>query len=198
MRTVIGRLRFVLIVVLGVGGALTAALGDASPQIFDVVVLSTALLAGYLIELRPANRAPLPMGFAVVLVVLRAASPVEFVAVVSAASLIAVIMRTDCRSVADRLLLLAEFLSEGLGAGAVYRLIADATGGAGSRASVLGALAGAAITQIVVADLVALSRQHRVASIQARGADLALITSGMLMAVGYGGIAGHGRLGLWG
>jgi hypothetical protein len=63
---------------------------------------------------------------------------------------------------------------------------------------VLGALAGAAITQILVADLVVLAQTHRVAPVHARGADVALVTSGMLMAVGYAGISGQGRLGLWG
>jgi hypothetical protein len=77
-------------------------------------------------------------------------------------------------------------------------LVADTTSGADARASVLGALASAAIVQIAVADLVTFARERRLPPVRARGADLALVTSGMLMAVGYGGIGGQGRLGLWG
>ena len=67
-----------------------------------------------------------------------------------------------------------------------------------TRALVLGALAGAAVAQIVAADIFTALRDHRVASWRARGADLALATSGILMAVGYDGIHGQGRFGLWG
>jgi hypothetical protein len=39
---------------------------------------------------------------------------------------------------------------------------------------------------------------REIAPLRARGADVALITSGILMAVGYDGIDGRGQLGLWG
>lgn len=190
--------RLAAVVVVGLCGTLAAALAGASSQTLDVLVLGSALVAGYLVQLRPTSRAALPLGFAVVLVLLRATSAVEFVGVVVAASLVAVLLRTDRRGLVARVLLLAELLAEGLVAGAVYRVIVDATNGADSRASVLGALAAAAIVQILLADVVGFTRDHRLAPIRARGADLALVTSGMLMAVGYGGIGGHGRLGLWG
>jgi len=195
---VIGRVRLASAVIMSLFAVLAAVLVGASPQTIDVVVLGSALLVGYLIDLRPTNRAAMPIGYAVVLVLLRAASPVEFVATIAAVSMTAVILRPDYRGFAARLLLLAELLSAGLGAGAVYRLVADATSGADARASVLGALASAAVVQIAVVDLVAFARERRLPPVRTRGADLALVTSGMLMAVGYGGIGGQGRLGLWG
>ena len=194
----IGRVRLALALIMSLFAVLTAVLVGAGPQTIDVVVLGSALLVGYLIDLRPTNRAALPVGYAVVLVLLRAASPLEFVATIAVVSMTAVILRPDCRGLAARLLLLAELLSAGLGAGAVYRLVTDATSGADARASVLGALASAAVVQIAVADLVAFAREHRLPPLRTRGADVALVTSGMLMAVGYGGIGGQGRLGLWG
>jgi hypothetical protein len=50
----------------------------------------------------------------------------------------------------------------------------------------------------LVADLVSAVRGTRIAPLSKRGADLALITSGILMAVGYSGVDGTGRMGLWG
>ncbi|HCG01256.1 MAG TPA: hypothetical protein DEV93_12010 [Chloroflexi bacterium] len=194
----IGRVRALLALAASLVAVLTAVLVGARPETLDVVILGSALLAGYLIDLRPATRSALPLGYAVIMVLLRAASPGEFVAAVAAASAAAVILRADQRGFAARLLLLAELLSAGLGAGAVYRLVADATSGADASASVLGALASAAVVEIAVNDLVAFAKERRFPPLRARGADLALVSSGMLMAVGYGGIGGQGRLGLWG
>ena len=54
-----------------------AVLVGARSETLDVVILGSALLAGYLIDLRPANRSALPVGYAVIMVLLRAASPVK-------------------------------------------------------------------------------------------------------------------------
>jgi hypothetical protein len=192
------RVRLATALAIGLCAVVVAVLVGASTPTVDVVVLSSALLGGYLVDLRPANRDPLPVAFAVVLVLLRAASPVEFVAAVGVASVVAVALRPHDAGLPARSLLVAEFLAAGLGAGAAYRLVLDATTRADARASVLGALACAAIVEIAVADVVALARDHRFPPLRTRGADVALVSSGMLMAVGYGGIGGNGRLGLWG
>ena len=186
------------LVLIGVVGVSIAILVGSDRRLIDVIVLGVALVAADLVELRPANRVALPLGFAFVLVLLRAATATEFVIAVTAGSAVAVLLRKDMDNIASRLLLFAEFLAGGLGAGAVYRLVIDAASGTDARATVLGALAGAALVEILVADLVSLARDHRLAPVRARGADLALVSSGMLMAVGYGGIGGQGRLGLWG
>jgi hypothetical protein len=60
------------------------------------------------------------------------------------------------------------------------------------------ALTLAAIAPVVVADLVGYVRDRVIAPLAARSADVAVITSGILMAVGYDGIDGDGELGLWG
>lgn len=187
-----------LVAISGICVVVAVSLG-ASQQLVDVIVLGAALVVGNLVELRPAERSPLPFGFAIVIVLLRAATPGEFIAVVAGASVVGVALRTEPRGWPARLLLLAEFLAEGLGAGAIYRLIASAGGGStATPLVVLLALGGAAISEIVVADLVAFVRDHRWARLRSRGADLALVSSGILMAVGYGGLDGQGRLGLWG
>ena len=173
------------------------ALGAAASTI-DLVVIGTALVAGFMLELRPGERDPLPVGFAVVLVLLRAASPGQFVAIAAIAPMIAVLLRVEPPGIPSRALLLAEYLAAGLGAGAAYALIMRIGGSSDSRLIVLCSLAGAGVVELAVADVVTLLRNRKLAGWRARGADLALITSGTLMAIGYGGIAGQARLGLWG
>jgi hypothetical protein len=180
------------------GGTVLVCLSlGASHQVLDLVVIGAALVAGCMVDLRPAGRAPLPVALAIIPVLLRAATPDEFVVVVAAAALVAAVSRRDLKSIGQRLLLLAELLAAAYGAGAVFRAITASTSSS-SRVGVLGALAAAAITEIVVADLVALERDRRIAGLRDRAADVVVVSSGMLMAVGYGGLAGHGRLGLWG
>jgi hypothetical protein len=189
-----------VIVVTGFGVvlALVAAFAGMGRDGPDLIVLGTALVIGELFELRPAARAPLPLSFAVVVVLVRAADVEQFMAIVVCAFLVGVVLRTEPAGVMSRVLLYVERLAEALAAGAVYYAIIDTSSGRDTRAVVLGAVAAAAVVEILIADSVTLIREHRVAPLRDRGADLALVTSGMLMAVGYGGIDGEGRLGLWG
>ena len=76
--------------------ALVTALAlQADRRVIDVIVIGTALAVSDLFELRPANRAPIPLGFAVALVLLRAATLSQFVVIVLAAALVACILRGD-------------------------------------------------------------------------------------------------------
>jgi len=170
----------------------------ASTDTTNLVVIGTALVAGYVFELRPDGRSPLPVALAFVVVLLRAASPAEFVAIACITPLVAVTLRTEPRRLADRTVLLAEFLAEGLGAGAAFYLIVRADNSLDQGLLVFCALAGAVVVELLVADTVTFVRTGHVARLRGRGADLALATSGMLMAIGYGGVGGQGRLGLWG
>jgi hypothetical protein len=138
------------------------------------------------------------LSFAVAVVLVPASTPVEYALVVGVGYLVAVAIRPGPFVWWDRLLLFAERIAEGYVIRAAYRLVVDATENAEQQALVLGALAIAAVAPVIVADLVTAVREHRVAPARARGADLALVTSAMLMAVGYAGIDGEGRLGLWG
>ena len=182
----------------GIALAIGAAIIDVDPLVPDLIILGTALVVGELFELRPANRAPLPLSFAVVVVLLRAADIEQFIVIVTSAFLVAAILKREPTGLRLRSLLCAERLTEALAAGAVYSAIIGTDRGPDTRAVVLVALAAAAIVEIAIADAVTAVREHRVAPIRYRGADLALVTSGMLMAVGYWGIDGRGRLGLWG
>jgi hypothetical protein len=188
------RIAFVAIAGAVAAGALEA-FSWGNPEL---AVLGAALVASELFELRPMGRAPLPISFAVAVVLVPASTPTEYALVVGIGYLVAVAIRPEPAGLWDRTLLLAERLAEGYVIRAAYRLVVDATERGETRALVLGALAAAAVAPVVVADVVTAVRQHRVASARVRGADLALVTSAMLMTVGYAGIDGEGRLGLWG
>jgi hypothetical protein len=164
----------------------------------DLVVLAVALLVGEQFELRPQSRSPLPLSFAVVVVLAGATTPSQFVSVIAATFAVGVALRVEPRGLEPRVALYFERLVEALGAGIAYRLVVESVSLNDQKALVLSALAAAAIVEILLADLVVVIQDRRVAPLRARGADLALVTSGMLMAVGYAGIEGVGALGLWG
>jgi hypothetical protein len=185
------------LVLLGLVAALIAYTFNVDRSITDLIVIGTALTVGNLFELRPAHRVPLPMGFAVTLVLLRAATRAEFVAVVVLAAVVATALRRDASSVGGRPVYATELIAAGLVAGIAFRLTMDSFN-ASSRTGMFVALAAAGVLEIFVADLVSLARGRRLASIRERGADVAIVSSGILMAVGYGGLGGRGRLGLWG
>ena len=190
--------RMIGVALAGAIAGIVAALTTSGSVIPDLAVLTAALVLGELVELRPAGRAPLPLSLAVIVVLVRAATPLQFVIVVVVGELVATALRTEPARIGARLVVAAERLAEALAAGAAYRVVIDQWSGADDRAVVLGALTAAAVAEIVVADIVTAVRERRVASLRNRAADLAIITSGILMAVGYGGIEGKGDLGLWG
>jgi hypothetical protein len=190
--------RLLAVAAFGVSVALVGLVAGIGARDIDIIVLGTALVIGNLIELRPANRSPLPIGFAVIVVLVRAATPREYVAVVLGATITSAVLR-DRREAPGRVLWCAEILAASLAAGAAYQLLVDGLStSVSSSESVLLALAGAGMAEILVVDVVDGIREHHIAPIRARGADVALVRSGILMSVGYGGLARHGRLGLWG
>jgi len=146
-------------------------------------------------ELKPANRDPLPLSFAVMTVIVTSV-PWQVAVVVLAAEFVAYSVHPEVRGIGARSLRIAERAAEAFAAGAVYQVV-HALSFSNDRAIDLAALTAAAIVPIIVADLVVYVRDRRIAPLEARSADLAIVTSGILMAVGYKGIAGDGRLGLW-
>lgn len=187
-----------LVAVFGVLAACMADLNGVSESMTSLIVLATALVVAEQFRLRPVNRAPLPLSFAIVVVVLRAADPGQFALTVTASFAIAMLLLENPRGVLNRTLLFLERLVEAFAAMGMFIAINESAGGDDTQVVVLGSLAAAAIAEIVVADVFTYVRERRVAPPRARGADLALITSAILMSVGYDGVDGAGRLGLWG
>lgn len=184
------------LLVAGLIAACAARLVGAPSAVVDLSLLAGALAAGELVYLRPTDRSPLPLSFAVMTVIVTSA-PWQAVIAIVVAELVACSVNSDLRGFRARVLRLAERCAEAFAAGAVYQL-ATASGVGNDRAADLTALTLAALAPVVVADVVGYVRYRALAPIRARGADVAIVTSGILMAVGYQGIDGHGRLGLWG
>src|SRR4051794_36069086 len=84
-----------MVVALGAVAAALAELLDSGGSSSSVVVLGAAIICGEIFVLRPAHRAPLPLSYAVFLVLLRAGSPAEFVIAVCVAELIALLFRPE-------------------------------------------------------------------------------------------------------
>lgn len=170
--------------------------GGAGPTAAGLAVLAGALAGGELMELKPANRAPLPLSFALMTVIVTV-KPWQAVTVVLTAEAVAALINPNLSGLASRAVRLCERAAEAFAAGAVFQLIQVADFG-DARVNDLVALTFTAIVPIVVADLVEYVRSGTLAPLRARSADVAIVTSGILMAVGYDGIADKGRLGLWG
>jgi hypothetical protein len=163
---------------------------------FAIAAIAAGMLVGELLELRPLARATVPLSYAVVLVLLRATSPVQFLIAVTAVEAVAFVLRP-----APNLLTRAELFAQRMVAVAaalgLYHLVISVADSQ-SKAVVLAALALAGIGELLVDDVVfALHTRHVDLSLRGRSAQLALVTSGMLMAVGYDGLEGKGGVGLW-
>ena len=178
--------------------ALVVEVLDLNPLFADLAVLAAGVAIGELVVLHPQGRSPLPLSFAVFTVLVRAGTPAQVVVVVVAAELVAFALRAGPLSFWRRASLFVERCAEALAAGAVYNLVMRLGHSQEELGVVVLALTLAAVAPIVVSDLVTYVRRREIAPLSARSADLAVVTSGILMAVGYDGIATEGRLGLWG
>jgi len=190
--------RLTIVALLGAIAAGVATLVDPDGSATVLVVLGAAVAAGELLVLRPAERAPLPLSYAVILVLVRAASPAEFLVTVVAAEAVVYLLRPE-RSEWDRVWLTAIRLGAAVAALGTFHLVTNLIDGQDGRWVVLVALAAAGIVEVLVDDLLHVVRVRRFyLSTKGRSADLALITSGMLMSVGYMAIGDHEGMGLWG
>jgi hypothetical protein len=200
--------RVLATIVVGALAGAAAWLVDPDGSAPALVLLGAGIIAGELFELRPLGRAPLALSLAVMVVLARVATVPEFAAVIVGAELIAAVVRPGPSSISGRAVRMIERLTEAAATVAAYRLVHSALDSADGRVQVLVALAAAAVAAIALADAWHVARElRRRPTIAAprdlfprdgRTADVTLIASGMLMAVGARGIDGKGDLGLWG
>jgi hypothetical protein len=109
------------------------------------------------------------------------------------------LVRPEPSRVERRLALFFERMVEGLATVVVYHALVSGLDQATGRTRELVALATASVTPIVIAELARIVRERRVViSVRGRSADLALVTSAMLMAISDRGIDGRPGMGLWG
>jgi hypothetical protein len=202
------RARLFAVVVIGALAGTAAYLVDSEGSAAVLAVLGAGIVAGELFELRPLGRAPLAMSLAVMVVLARVATVAEFAVVIVVAELIAGAVRPAPRSIGGRVARTIERFMEAAATVAAYRVVLAALESADGRVQVMLALAAGAVAAIAVADVWHVVRELRrsptVAAprnlfpLDGRTADLTLIASGMLMAVGARGIDGKGDVGLWG
>jgi hypothetical protein len=194
--------RFIQVAVL-LGGSALVALGtqvaEAGTKWAALALIGGAIAAGELIELRPPLRVPLPISFAFMVVLAERGSVKDATLVLLVALLASFLVRPEPTSVEGRLALFVERLAEGLSAVVVYHAVVSAVGQPTDRGGELFALAAASVTPIAIAEIARMVRQRHVSiPLHGRSADLALITSAVLMAISDRGIDGNGRMGLWG
>lgn len=162
-----------------------------------LAALGGAMVVGEALELRPADRPVLPVSFAFVLVLARVGTAGEVALTIVLAELAAV----WCRENRDAATRVAGFVHRGAAAAAgvvAYRWVDGAFADSRSTAAVLlGLVAGSAAMLAVHALPDAVRRRHLDVGRSGRSAEIALITSGMLMSVGYGGLDDRPGMGLW-
>jgi hypothetical protein len=128
----------------------------------------------------------------------RAAPFAEYALVITLAATAGVLIRPDLTGLRDRVFVWAECTLAGLACGAVFHAASGIGDRADSTGPLLLALGAAALAELLVADAMGVLLGQKSAPFRARGADIALVSSGILMAMGYAGISGKGNLGLWG
>jgi hypothetical protein len=193
------RRRVVLVCVLGLVAGTIAHLADSNGRADALTFLAAGLVLGELLALRLEDRGALPLSYAVLVVLASSFSVHEYLFAVLGAELVSILLRITDRSRGWRITIFAVRMAVAAATYAAYQGAWHLVGEREQVAPVLGALAAAAGAQLLV-DVTASKLFRLGASFAARGrlAWLAIASSGMLMAIGYRGVNGHGRVGIWG
>lgn len=190
--------RALLVVAATAVAAVVAHLARPGGPALTYVVLAGAVALGELVELRPPRRTAIPLAFAVLPVVARALSVRDGVVVFAAGALVGAALRLSPTGVVDRVLLAAMRTVVAVVTLVAFH-VAISEWGNRSRWVVLAALAAGSAAGLLVHEILLLLDTHRrPAPLVERSAELALVTSGLLMAIGYGGVGGDGAMGLGG
>jgi hypothetical protein len=193
------RRRIGLVVIAGLIAGLIAHVVSPDSSAADLCFLATGLVLGELLVLRLEDNSSLPLSYAVLIVLASSFTLPEYVAAVVGAEVIVFALRMVDSSTRWRLATLLERLVVSAATFAAYRLVWSAVDHQEKVGAVLLALASAAAAQVVV-DVIVRRVLHLGLSLspRARLAWLAIASSGMLMAIGYRGVNGDGKVGIWG
>jgi hypothetical protein len=193
--------RWARVLVLVLGGAAVAVgieIAHRGSPWAPLAVIGGAIAAGELIQLKPPQRAALPISFAFMVVLAREASVQDAALVLVVAELATFLVRSEPTSVEGRLALFGERIVEGMAAVFVYHGMAEALGEL-STPKLLFALAITALAPLVIAEIARMVRERSLSlSAHGRMADVALVTSATLMAISALGVNGTSGMGLWG
>jgi len=191
--------RVVLVCVFGLIAGAIAHIADPNGPSDALTFFAVGLVLGELLSLRLEDRSALPLSYAVLVVIAASFGWREFAIAVLGAEVVSISLRITDRNHAWRLKIFGVRMTVAAATFVAYLAAWHLVGQREQVAPVLAALAAAAIAQVVV-DVSASKVFKLGASFSARGrlAWLAIASSGMLMAIGYRGVDGNGRLGIWG
>jgi hypothetical protein len=192
------RRRIAFVAIAGIVAGTITRVADPTGTSGALVFLATGLVVGELLVLRLENGTAVPLSYAVLVVLASSFPAPQYAGAVAGAELISLLLRFSDRQSGWRVRILLERLV--VAAATILAYDAARTVARGEHvAAVLVALAVAAVSQVAV-DLAArwALRLQPTFSDRARLAWLAIASSGMLMAIGYRGVDGRGRIGIWG
>ncbi len=184
---------------LGFVGALIAHLTDPSGRAYTLTLLATGLVLGELLALRLEDRGAVPLSYAVLVVLASTFQLREYAIAVAGAEVVSILLRVTDRQRGRPAVLFGVRIAVAAATYGAYQGAWHLVGRREAMAPVLVALGAAAAAQLAV-DVTA-SKVFRLGeSFSARGrlAWLAIASSGMLMAIGYRGVDGMGRVGILG
>jgi hypothetical protein len=191
-----GRVALVFFVGVLTGAVLNFAAPDTDADV--LCCLGAGIVLGELLVLRLEDGSALPLSYAVLMVLASSFGLQQYAFTVLAAELIALLIGISDRDVRWRISTLVERLAVAAATFAAYRAAWNAVDQRETVAAVLAALAAAAAAQLIM-DVVVRKVLRLGASFtpRARLAWLAIASSGMLMSIGYRGVDGEGRVGIW-
>ncbi len=193
------RRRVALVCVAGLIAGTVAHFIDSAGNADALCFLAAGLVLGELLVLRLEDGSAVPLSFAVLIVLASSFPFPQYALAVVGAELISLILRITDRSNGWRISIFIERIAVAAATFGAYALVTHLLDHRETVAAVLTALAAAAAAQVIVD--VATRRILRLgATFSPRGrlAWLAVASSGMLMAIGYRGVNGEGRVGIWG
>jgi hypothetical protein len=197
------RRRVAFVCVAGLIAGTVAHFIDSAGSAGALCFLAAGLVLGELLVLRLEDGSAVPLSFAVLIVLASSFTFPQYALAVLGAELISLVLRiTDRSSDRSNRWRISIFVERIAVAAATYGAYAGVTHLLDHRetvAAVLTALAAAAAAQVIV-DVATRKLLHLGATFSPRGrlAWLAVASSGMLMAIGYRGVNGEGRVGIWG
>jgi hypothetical protein len=164
----------------------------------DLAVLAAGVVLGELFVLRLEDRSSVPLSFAVMIVLASSFAAGVFAIVVIAAEGVAFFFCPRGTEPGSRTEILCARLFVAAATLVAFRGVWAAVGHREDTARILAALAAAAVAQFAT-ETALRTIMKRGSSLTKRGrlAWLAVASSGMLMAIGYHGVAGRGELGIW-
>ncbi len=191
--------RIWLVCGLGSIAGVVARLADPSGNAAALTLLAAGLVLGELLALRLEDRGVVPLSYAVLVVLASSFTLREYAIAVAGAEVASILLRITEQQRVRHLVVIGVHVVVAAATYGAYQAAWRLVGHREQVAPVLVALAAAAVAQLVV-DVTASKLFHLGSSFTPRGrlAWLAISSSGMLMAIGYRGVNGNGRVGLLG